>query len=452
MRCSSRFVTGALARFALPGPDPMPPWLTVAIGLVGGLRRNRRSCSRSADARPTSWAGLASFFVAVGLVVVYRRFVQKRPVWGRDAYRFPERGFGVEQYRERLKKAGIDPDRIGTQQAFGALQPRPPMQPLDRPRPTIHVGRRPDRESGALPRPARGAPRHRRPRRRPSTRRRTRLLESLRLASGAKRRSALSVQSPRDQRKVRTTIASRVRLVEVEAARLAEPSRPRLPEPGRDRDDGRARLVADDLELVPLAHGRLVDVTREDEVGAGVHERAEDVVAARDRPLARRPPRRADQVVVEDGDAERSVLCLRRAVRPRARAARRLSAPPWWRNGRAELSPTTWSPAPTPSARSSPRPARTPPTAATNRAGVYGRSWLPGTASTGGPSERSRLAARSSCSPAAAMREIAGRDDELRLEPLDEPRERLLDVPLLMCTHVEVGNMEEPRVHNRTRL
>ena len=45
------------------------------------------------------------------------------------AYRFPERGFGVEQYRERLKKAGIDPDQIGTQQQFGVLQARPPMQP-----------------------------------------------------------------------------------------------------------------------------------------------------------------------------------------------------------------------------------------------------------------------------------------------------------------------------------
>ena len=107
------FVTGALARFALPGPDPMPAWLTIAIGLVGSARRRPRSCSRSAGARQTSWAGIASFFVAVGLVVVYRRFVQKRPVWGKDAYRFPERGFGVEQYRERLKRAGIDPDQIG---------------------------------------------------------------------------------------------------------------------------------------------------------------------------------------------------------------------------------------------------------------------------------------------------------------------------------------------------
>ena len=122
------FVTGALARFALPGPDPMPPWLTVAIGLLAGtigfgvvVGIGGRSAA--------SWGGLASFFVAVGLVVIYRRFVQKRPIWGREAYRFPERGFGVEQYRERLKKAGIDPDQIGTQQQFGVLQPRPPLQP-----------------------------------------------------------------------------------------------------------------------------------------------------------------------------------------------------------------------------------------------------------------------------------------------------------------------------------
>jgi hypothetical protein len=122
------FVTGALARFALPGPDPMPPWLTIAIGLVAsaiGFGAVLGIGGRDA----ASWGGLASFCVAVGLVVIYRRFVQKRPVWGREAYRFPERGFGVEQYRERLKRAGIDPDTIGTQQQFGALQPRPPMQP-----------------------------------------------------------------------------------------------------------------------------------------------------------------------------------------------------------------------------------------------------------------------------------------------------------------------------------
>ena len=29
------FITGGLARLAVPGPDPMPIWLTVAIGLAG---------------------------------------------------------------------------------------------------------------------------------------------------------------------------------------------------------------------------------------------------------------------------------------------------------------------------------------------------------------------------------------------------------------------------------
>jgi uncharacterized membrane protein YeaQ/YmgE (transglycosylase-associated protein family) len=122
------FVTGALARFALPGPDPMPPWLTIAIGL-GGTAIGTGVVVALGGRHALSWAGIASFFAAVGLLVAYRRFVQKRPVWGRDAYRFPERGVGVEHYRERLKRAGIDPDQIGAQQPFGGLHARPPLQP-----------------------------------------------------------------------------------------------------------------------------------------------------------------------------------------------------------------------------------------------------------------------------------------------------------------------------------
>ena len=125
------FITGALARFALPGPDPMPLWLTISIGLVGFLVGSGVVFAIGGR-KAASWAGLASFFVDVGVVVVYRRFVQKRPLWGRDAYRFPERGFGVEQYRERLKRAGIDPDQIGMQQPFGTMQARPPAQSTPR--------------------------------------------------------------------------------------------------------------------------------------------------------------------------------------------------------------------------------------------------------------------------------------------------------------------------------
>ena len=33
----SGFFVGALARLAVPGPDPMPVWLTIAIGLAGSF-------------------------------------------------------------------------------------------------------------------------------------------------------------------------------------------------------------------------------------------------------------------------------------------------------------------------------------------------------------------------------------------------------------------------------
>jgi uncharacterized membrane protein YeaQ/YmgE (transglycosylase-associated protein family) len=129
------FITGALARFALPGPDPMPPWLTIAIGLLGtAIGTGIVLGVGGRDA--ASWSGLASFFAAVALVVIYRRFVQKRPLWGKDAYRFPERGFGVEQYRERLKRAGIDPDQVGIHGLGTPIQPGQPMQP---PHATAHV-------------------------------------------------------------------------------------------------------------------------------------------------------------------------------------------------------------------------------------------------------------------------------------------------------------------------
>ena len=30
-------IVGALARFALPGPDPMPVWATILLGVAGGF-------------------------------------------------------------------------------------------------------------------------------------------------------------------------------------------------------------------------------------------------------------------------------------------------------------------------------------------------------------------------------------------------------------------------------
>lgn len=106
------FVTGALARLALPGPDPMPIWLTVTLGLVGTLIG--ASIAYGIAGRDPAWISIGGFLATVVLVGLYRRFVQKRPIFGREAYKFPERGVGIEQYRERLRAAGIDPDRIGS--------------------------------------------------------------------------------------------------------------------------------------------------------------------------------------------------------------------------------------------------------------------------------------------------------------------------------------------------
>lgn len=102
-------VVGGLARLAIPGPDPMPLWLTIAIGLVGSI-------AGAAVGRGISGGGYLTSFVAfgvsIGLVAAYRRYVQKRPIVGPGARAFPERGLGVEHYRDRLKRFGIDPDNL----------------------------------------------------------------------------------------------------------------------------------------------------------------------------------------------------------------------------------------------------------------------------------------------------------------------------------------------------
>jgi uncharacterized membrane protein YeaQ/YmgE (transglycosylase-associated protein family) len=120
----SAFVTGMLARFAVPGPDPMPLWLTIAIGLLASFIGYAIVIAiEGRHTKDVSWIGIASFFSAIGLIVLYRYLVQKRSIFGPEAHRFPERGFGVKRQRERLKKAGIDPDKIGVGQPFGVVEP-----------------------------------------------------------------------------------------------------------------------------------------------------------------------------------------------------------------------------------------------------------------------------------------------------------------------------------------
>jgi uncharacterized membrane protein YeaQ/YmgE (transglycosylase-associated protein family) len=106
----SGFFTGGLARFAIPGPDPMPVWLTIAIGLTGSIVGAVVGKAISHDNGYV--ISFLSFGVAMALVAAYRHWVQKRPIFGAGALAFPERGLGVAEQRNKLRKLGFDPDKL----------------------------------------------------------------------------------------------------------------------------------------------------------------------------------------------------------------------------------------------------------------------------------------------------------------------------------------------------
>jgi uncharacterized membrane protein YeaQ/YmgE (transglycosylase-associated protein family) len=79
------FVVGGLARLALPGPDPMPWYATVALGIGG-------SALGGIIARiliGTAFGFVFAFLGAVLLLYLYRRFVQHRGITGPSARRLP---------------------------------------------------------------------------------------------------------------------------------------------------------------------------------------------------------------------------------------------------------------------------------------------------------------------------------------------------------------------------
>jgi uncharacterized membrane protein YeaQ/YmgE (transglycosylase-associated protein family) len=125
----SGFFTGALARCAVPGPDTMPVWLTLAIGLVGSIVGAVVADALGGGGYAVSFTSLG---VAVALVLAYRRFVQQRPLWGPEAQRFPERGLGVDTYRERLRRIGIDPAALGDRSRVEAQRLRAMLTELHR--------------------------------------------------------------------------------------------------------------------------------------------------------------------------------------------------------------------------------------------------------------------------------------------------------------------------------
>jgi uncharacterized membrane protein YeaQ/YmgE (transglycosylase-associated protein family) len=77
------FIIGGLARLALPGPDPMPWYATVGLGLGGSL-------IGGVIARLVIGTAGGLIFAVLGailLLYLYRRFVQHRPITGPGAHR-----------------------------------------------------------------------------------------------------------------------------------------------------------------------------------------------------------------------------------------------------------------------------------------------------------------------------------------------------------------------------
>jgi uncharacterized membrane protein YeaQ/YmgE (transglycosylase-associated protein family) len=88
----SGFVIGALARFAVPGPDPMPIWLTIIIGIVGSIIGGGIAGAlfgTEQDSGSVFAILIGSILASTLLVIGYRRFVQHRPITGPEAHRPP---------------------------------------------------------------------------------------------------------------------------------------------------------------------------------------------------------------------------------------------------------------------------------------------------------------------------------------------------------------------------
>jgi uncharacterized membrane protein YeaQ/YmgE (transglycosylase-associated protein family) len=75
----SGLVIGGLGRLAVPGPDPMPIWMTILLGIAGSIVGGAVALALG--------FGVGGVFVlavlaATLIVIAYRRLVQKRPITG----------------------------------------------------------------------------------------------------------------------------------------------------------------------------------------------------------------------------------------------------------------------------------------------------------------------------------------------------------------------------------
>ena len=85
----SGLIIGLLARFAVPGKDPLKLWQTILLGIAGSLLGGFLAALLgviAGDDTITGGEAAASFLFSLGgaivLLILYRVYVQKRPLTG----------------------------------------------------------------------------------------------------------------------------------------------------------------------------------------------------------------------------------------------------------------------------------------------------------------------------------------------------------------------------------
>jgi uncharacterized membrane protein YeaQ/YmgE (transglycosylase-associated protein family) len=88
----SGLIIGLLARFAVPGKDPLKLWQTILLGiagsLLGGFLAALLGVIDGDDTISGGEAGASFLFALAGaivLLILYRKLVQKRPLTGPNA-------------------------------------------------------------------------------------------------------------------------------------------------------------------------------------------------------------------------------------------------------------------------------------------------------------------------------------------------------------------------------
>jgi uncharacterized membrane protein YeaQ/YmgE (transglycosylase-associated protein family) len=94
----SGFIIGGLARWAVPGPDPMTVPMTILLGVVGSFLGGGIAAAlfgADQDSGSVFALLLGSILASTVLLIAYRRYIQHRPITGPGSQDRPRERAGL---------------------------------------------------------------------------------------------------------------------------------------------------------------------------------------------------------------------------------------------------------------------------------------------------------------------------------------------------------------------